>query len=41
MKKITVSLIIIVMFASCMRQYTPYQAANSGKKAACHRKTIR
>jgi len=41
MKKITLSVIIIIMFASCMRQYTPFQAANAGKKAPCHRKTIR
>jgi hypothetical protein len=41
MKKVSLALIIIIFLSSCMRQYTPWQAANYGKKAACNRKTIR
>jgi PBP1b-binding outer membrane lipoprotein LpoB len=42
MKKVIIpALIIIIFMSSCTRYYSPWDAANKGNKAPCHRKQIR
>lgn len=42
MKKVILfSLIIIIIFSSCARTFTPYQAANTGGKTCKDRHRIR